>query len=260
MAGLSDRDGPISHVDAVLTQQKLRRAHNLHLTRLYKLYIFEVHDKSNGAAGLFMIEQAIADVSGFSARRIIVRASSLLLAFERIALMGLMYLLTALILVNVVTRYLHFPIYWIDESAVYCVVWLTFIGASAMTRLRLDFAVTMMTERLSARHQKIAKVTATGMVVLFGVALIATCFLWMDPIGLARAGFDARKLAAETFNFLYTERTQTLNWPTWVVYLTLPIFAVSMTVHGLANLLEDLELVPRTPPKGFQLSELDGVN
>ena len=85
-----------------------------------------------------------------------------------------------------------------------------------MTRLRLDFAVTMMTERLSARNQKIAKVTATGMVVLFGVALIATCFLWMDPIGLARAGFDARKLAAETFNFLYTERTQTLNWPTWV--------------------------------------------
>ena len=38
------------------------------------------------------------------------------------------------------------------------------------------------------------------------------------------------------------------------------IFAVSMTVHGLANLLEDLELVPRTPPKGFQLSDLDGVN
>jgi len=42
-----------------------------------------------------MIEQAIADASGFSARRIVVRASSLLLAFERIALMGLMYLLTA---------------------------------------------------------------------------------------------------------------------------------------------------------------------
>ena len=195
-----------------------------------------------------MIEQAIADAPGFSARRIVVRASSLLLAFERIALMGLMYLLTALILVNVVTRYSHFPIYWIDESAVYCVVWLTFIGASAMTRLRLDSAVSMMTERLSAQNQKIAKVIATGMVVVFGVALIATCFLWMDPFGLARAGFDARKLAAETFNFLYTERTQTLNWPTWVVYLTLPTFAVSMTVHGLANLLEDLELIPRTPP------------
>jgi TRAP-type C4-dicarboxylate transport system permease small subunit len=61
-----------------------------------------------------------------------------------------------------------------------------------MTRLRLDFAVTMMTERLSARNQRIAKVIATSMVVVFGAALIITCFLWMDPIGLARAGFDAR--------------------------------------------------------------------
>ncbi|MHB0767701.1 TRAP transporter small permease [Bradyrhizobium sp. 5.13L] len=196
----------------------------------------------------------------FSVRRMVVRMSGALLAGERLALMGLMYLLTGLILVNVVTRYSHFPIYWIDESAVYCVVWLTFIGASAMTRLRLDFAVTMLTERLSAQHQKLAKVISTGLVVVFGVALIVTCVLWMDPIGLARAGFDGRKLAAETFNFLYTERTQTLNWPTWVLYLTLPIFAMSMTIHGLANLLEDLELVPRTSPRGFQLSELDGVN
>ena len=173
----------------------------------------------------------------FSVRHTVVRASSGLLAVERVALMGLMYLLTGLILVNVVTRYARFPIYWIDESAVYCVVWLTFVGASAMTRLRLDFAVTMLTDRLSPRHQKIAKVISTGMVVVFGFALIVTCMLWMDPIGLARAGFDGRKLAAETFNFLYTEHTQTLNWPTWVLYLTLPIFAVSMTIHGLANLL-----------------------
>jgi len=207
-----------------------------------------------------MIEATMRDAGAFSARRIVIRTSSALLAVERIALMGLMYLLTGLILVNVVTRYARFPIYWIDESAVYCVVWLTFVGASAMTRLRLDFAVTMLTERLSAPHQKLAKVISTGLVVVFGVALIVTCVLWMDPIGLARAGFDGRKLAAETFNFVYTEHTQTLNWPTWVLYLTLPVFAVSMTIHGLANLLEDLELVPRTPPKGFQLSELDGVN
>jgi TRAP-type C4-dicarboxylate transport system permease small subunit len=103
-------------------------------------------------------------------------------------------------------------------------------------------------------------VISTGMVVVFGSGLIVTCLLWMDPIGLARAGFDARKFAGETFNFLYTERTQTLNWPTWVVYLTLPIFAVSITIHGIANLLEDLEWAPRSKPKGFALSELDGVN
>ncbi|WP_092139900.1 TRAP transporter small permease subunit [Bradyrhizobium sp. NFR13] len=207
-----------------------------------------------------MSDQTMSTAPAIGVRRVILAASAGLLAFERVALMGLMYLLTALILVNVVTRYSHFPIYWIDESAVYSVVWLTFIGASAMTRLRLDFAVTMMTERLSARSQQIFKVIATSMVVVFGLGLIVTCLLWMDPIGLAQAGFDAKKFAGQTFNFLYTERTQTLNWPTWVLYLTLPIFAVSITIHGIANLLEDLGLVAKVPPKGFQLSELDGVN
>lgn len=183
-----------------------------------------------------------------------------LLSIERIAIMGLMFLLAGLILLNVVTRYSGMPIYWIDESAVYSVVWLTFIGASAMTRLRLDFAVTMLTERLSDRAQKIAKVTATGLVVIFGLALGVMCWLWMDPVGLARSGFDAREFAGQTFNFLYTERTQTLNWPTWVLYLILPLFAVTMTVHGLANLVEDMGLAPRAPLRGFVLSDVDGVN
>jgi TRAP-type C4-dicarboxylate transport system permease small subunit len=118
----------------------------------------------------------------------------------------------------------------------------------------------MMTERFSPANQKIFKVIATSMVIVFGGGLIVTCILWMDPVGIASAGFDAKKFAGQSFNFLYTERTQTLNWPTWVLYLTLPIFAVSITIHGIANLLEDLGLVAKLPPKGFQLSDLDGVN
>ncbi|WP_398477781.1 TRAP transporter small permease [Tardiphaga sp.] len=207
-----------------------------------------------------MSDQTMSSAREVGFRHMVMAASRGLLAFERLAIIGFMYLLTALILVNVVTRYSHMPIYWIDESAVYSVVWLTFIGASAMTRLRLDFAVTMMTERLSVSKQRLFKIIATGMVIVFGISLMITCVLWMDPVGIASAGFDAKKFAGQTFNFLYTERTQTLNWPTWVLYLTLPIFAVSMTIHGIANLLEDLDLVPRVAPKGFQLSELDGVN
>ncbi len=207
-----------------------------------------------------MIDQTIAAGPAVTPWRAIMKASEALLAAERLAIMGLMFLLTVLILVNVVTRYTGMPIYWIDESAVYSVVWLTFIGASAMTRLRLDFAVSMLTERLSERGQKIARIVATGFVVVFGVALTAMCWLWMDPVGIARAGFDAREFASETFNFLYTERTQTLNWPTWVLYMILPIFAVSMTLHGLANLIEDIGLVPRARLKGFVLSDVDGVN
>lgn len=171
--------------------------------------------------------------------------SERLLRLERYAVAILMTLLSGAILLNVVTRYLGAPIYWIDEFAVYCMVWLTFFGASAMTRLRLDFAVTMMTERLSQRMRDLCGVLATGMVMVFSLSLVAMCWFWLDPVGIASAGFDARAFSGSTFNFVYTERTQTLNWPTWVLYLILPVFALSVTIHGLANLLEDMGVVEK---------------
>ncbi|MCZ8187040.1 MAG: TRAP transporter small permease [Beijerinckiaceae bacterium] len=189
-----------------------------------------------------------------------IRLSDGLLAAERLAIMGLMGLLVLLVLLNVTTRYMGRSIYWVDESAVYSVVWLTFIGASAMTRLRLDFAVTMLTERLPPLWQRRARIIATCGVIAFALALAVMCWLWLDPVGIARAGFDAREFAGQTFNFVYTERTQTLNWPTWILYLVMPLFAVSMVIHGIANLLEDLGRAPKAVMPGFSAGDVDGVN
>lgn len=192
--------------------------------------------------------------------RWVLDASDALLRVERWLLTFLMSLLTALILVNVATRYSGMPIYWIDEAAVYTVVWLTFVGASAMTRLRLDFAVTMVTEKLGPRKAQIAKVIATGGVLFFALALFAMCWIWMDPVGIASKGFDAKEYAAESFNFLYTERTQTLEWPVWVLQLIMPIFALCMSLHALANLLEDLHLAPQRQHPAFQAANPEAVN
>jgi TRAP-type C4-dicarboxylate transport system permease small subunit len=206
-----------------------------------------------------MNNQAVAAKSrSMAVPEAIVAVSGRLLRVEHRAIQGLMFLLSALILLNVVTRYTGYPIYWIDESAVYSVVWLTFIGASAMTRMRLDFAVTMLTERFSERGAAIFRVVATLGVVLFGIALGVMCWLWLDPVGIAQAGFDAKEYAGQSFNFIYTERTQTLNWPTWVIYLIMPIFALSMTLHALANLFEDLGLVAKQELPGFA-ANADGV-
>jgi TRAP-type C4-dicarboxylate transport system permease small subunit len=172
------------------------------------------------------------------------RASERVLAIERRAVGLLMMLLGGAVLLNVVTRYLGLPIYWIDEFSIYCMVWLTFFGASVMSRLRLDFAVTMLTDRLSPRIAAVVRVCSTLMVLGFAAALALMCWIWFDPRGIAAAGFDAGAYAGKTFNFLYTERTQTLNWPTWIVYLIMPVFALSITLHTLANLLEDLGLAP----------------
>ncbi|QFZ87119.1 TRAP transporter small permease subunit [Variovorax paradoxus] len=205
-----------------------------------------------------MQENALKERGGLSRR--VLDASDFVLRCERHLLSSLMGLLIVLVLLNVVTRYGGFPIYWVDEASVYCVVWLTFIGASAMTRLRLDFAVTLLTDKLGARAVRIAKAGASGCVLLLGLALLAMCWLWMDPAGIVRHGFDAKEFAAESFNFLYTERTQTLDWPTWLVQLILPIFSLTLSVHALANLLEDLGLQPKRTHDEFHVANADAVN
>lgn len=189
---------------------------------------------------------------------LLIQLSEGLLKVEKAAVSFFMFLLTTLILLNVVTRYTGMPLYWVDEASIYAVVWLTFVGASAMTRLRLDFCVTLLTERLSPAMAKAAQVVATLLLVFFGLALAAMCWLWMDPMGIAAAGFDAREYAAQTFNFLYTEQTQTLRWPSWLVGMIMPIFAVSMVIHGLANLIEDLGLA--TAPRRAGLASAEGVS
>lgn len=192
--------------------------------------------------------------------RALLRLSAAIARVERTLLSVLMGWLLLLVLLNVATRYAGMPIYWVDEAAVYSVVWLSFVGASVMTRLRMDFAVTMLTDKLGPRAAQRVKSVATAFVAAFGLALIAMCWLWMDPIGIARFGFDAKEYAAESFNFLYTERTQTLNWPVWIVQLVMPLFALSFTVHALANLVEDLGLAPRVPLPGFPSANIDEVN
>lgn len=190
---------------------------------------------------------------------LLVQLSEGLLKVEKAAIAGFLMLLTGLILLNVVTRYTGIPLYWVDEASIYAVVWLTFVGASAMTRLRLDFSVTLLTERLSPEMARVAQVASTLLLVAFGLALAAMCWVWMDPVGIAAAGFDAREHAGQTFNFLYTEQTQTLRWPTWAVSLVMPIFAVSMVIHGLANLLEDLGLAA-APARRSALAAAEGVS
>jgi len=186
--------------------------------------------------------------------------SSALLRFERGALTALMTLLVLLILLNVVTRYSGIPIYWIDEAAVFTMVWLTFVGASVMTRLRMDFAVGLVSDQLPPRGAKAMKVLATFGVLVFSLALVWMCWVWMDPRGIAAAGFNAKDYAEASFNFVYTEHTQTLEWPTWVIQLILPIFSLSLTVHAIANLFEELEVCPRIVHPGFDVVSADAVN
>jgi TRAP-type C4-dicarboxylate transport system permease small subunit len=188
----------------------------------------------------------------------IIATSEGVLAIEKLLVAAFMALVLALILLNVVTRYAGMPLYWVDEAAVYAMVWLTFLGGSALTRLRLDFAVTLLSDKLQKKNAERLQAFATFLAFLFSVSLAVMCWNWMDPLGIAAAGFDAREYAGESFNFLYTERTQTLDWPVWAISLIVPLFAVTMSLHTAANLVEELGFAPKKLRR--DLTSAEGVN
>ncbi|MFN3276274.1 MAG: TRAP transporter small permease [Paracoccus sp. (in: a-proteobacteria)] len=186
------------------------------------------------------------------AARVWIGFSNTVLFVELRLAAGLLAALMCVILTNVVTRYAGIPLYWIDELAVLAMVWLAFIGASAMSRLRLDFAITFLADAAPAGLARIIRAGSILLVVLFGLAVAWMCWVWLDPVGFAQAGFDGRVLAGETFNFVYTETTMTLGWPRWAVMAVIPIFSVTLMIHGTASLLEEAFQCPHTALSGFE--------
>jgi TRAP-type C4-dicarboxylate transport system permease small subunit len=170
---------------------------------------------------------------------------------ERTLLMLLMAAIAVFVLMNVLLRGLGITIAWADEMAVYSMILSGFIGASLMLRGRIDPAVLLLHEVSRARVIRVLRLVISVVCVAFGTVLLYTTWLWFDPLGLARAGFDVADFEMSTFNFVYTDVTPIMGLPTWWFYLVMPWFGLTVTIHALANLLEDLGLVarPENPAK-----------
>jgi TRAP-type C4-dicarboxylate transport system permease small subunit len=76
--------------------------------------------------------------------------------------------------------------------------------------------------------------------VLLGLTLtlLVLCWRWYDPVALFESGFDLDVFAQNTFKFIYAEPTSTIGIPKFWVWLAVPLMALAMTIHCLANLLE----------------------
>jgi TRAP-type C4-dicarboxylate transport system permease small subunit len=143
-----------------------------------------------------------------------------------------------LILLNIVTRSAGKALFWVDELAVYTMIWMVLIGSSVMVRMRLGIAVTLITDLLPDRPRRFIARIADAVLLGLAITLLVLSWVWYDPIALARAGFDLDRFAAETFKFIYTEPTSTIGIPKFWIWLAVPVMSIGMSMHSLANLLE----------------------
>ena len=169
-------------------------------------------------------------------------------ALERLGLIFCMALVLGLVLLNVVTRSLDHSLFWVDEAAIFAMVWACFIGASLLVHQRMDFAVTLLTDPLPSALRHLARVVVDMLVLGFGVLMLVLCWWWFDLPTLIASGGNLQTFFEVNFNGIYQERPTTVNLPKWVFFLVMPWFALTTTLHATANLVEDGTAMLRRKP------------
>ena len=116
---------------------------------------------------------------------------------------------TLLILLNIVTRYFGAALFWVDELAIYAMVWMTFLGASAALHHRSSISITLLTNAVSDSAARVIDKVGDAVIFVFALAMLWFCWRWFLPLDIARAGFDTEIFQGKTFNFVYAEPTTT---------------------------------------------------
>lgn len=168
------------------------------------------------------------------------RCSAWLARYEEIAAAALAAAVTCLILTNIAFRALGNPLYWVSELAIYAMIWMTFLIAGAVFKRRQGIAVTLLSDFLPAKGRQLIGVWVDVIVLVFALLLVWLCWRWYQPLALAQAGFDIRAFQGQTFNFIYAENTSTLGVKKFWAWLIVPWFALSLSLHGVANLVQSL--------------------
>lgn len=174
----------------------------------------------------------------------LIRASNTLVRLEKVVIAALAAAITLLILLNVGTRAANLALFWVDELAVYSMVWMVLIGSSVMVRERSGIAASLFVDLFNQQGQRAFRLLVDLLVLAFSVTLLILCWYWFDFPALVVAGFDLDSFSENTFNFIYQEPTTTLGIKKYFVWLVVPLMAFSLTLHSLCNLIEDFSNKP----------------
>jgi TRAP-type C4-dicarboxylate transport system permease small subunit len=168
------------------------------------------------------------------------RSADKLMHWQRNLVGALVAFTVLLILLNVVTRALNVALFWVDELAIYSMIWAFMLGAAATVRGRQGIAISLAHDYASPRARAWLALTSDSVVLLFSLSLMAFNWLWFDPLLLVSVDFEIPAFIKASFNFIYKEQTSTLGIAKWWVWLIMPLMAVLMSLHALANWLDSL--------------------
>lgn len=144
---------------------------------------------------------------------------------------------TGLILLNVITRNAGNALFWVDELAIYAMVWMTFLGASAALHHRNSISVTMLLDAVPDQTRKVLVKIVDIIVCAFALAMLWFCWRWFLPSDIIAVGFDRMAFQGSTFNFIYSEPTLTLGLPKYLFWMVMWLFSIGAVLHSVMHVI-----------------------
>ncbi len=143
-----------------------------------------------------------------------------LVRIETFAAGGLVIMVAAVVLLQVLMRYLFaYPNPWSEEVSRFCFIWVSLLGASLAVEHRAHFGFDQVTKALAPRAKRVVETFARAVVLLFALLLIATGIVLMD--------------------LTMGERSPALNLPVALVYAAAPVSGVLMVVHMVTGWVKE---------------------
>lgn len=161
--------------------------------------------------------------------KLIRKISNAVFALEK----GLAILLVSMMFISLTTgvifRYfLKLPLHWADETAIFSLVWLTFIGGSMSIKQGQLAAVTMFTNRFSERIRNLFLCVSNTLVLIFGILFLIISIKWIFQ---------------PTIGF---QKSPIMQIPMIYPYLSVPIGLLFLCIHSLHSFMETVIAVRQT--------------
>ena len=142
---------------------------------------------------------------------------------ERLACAVLISVFTAVLLANVISRYvLDSPLFFAEELALLLLVWMGYLAVSYSIYRSEQIGMGLVVDKLSDRKKRVVAIVVDLILIAISGILLWAALEWLQSSSVS------------------FERAVTLDVPKWPFYLVIPLFWSLMLIHLIDHLLAKL--------------------
>jgi TRAP-type C4-dicarboxylate transport system permease small subunit len=148
------------------------------------------------------------------------RLSNWVFSLEKVLSILLGTLMLVSLFLGVVFRYIfNSPLIWSDETAIFSLVWLTFIGGSMGIKRQESAAVTLFMDKVKGKLKVILMAISLLAVILFVLLILYLSVKW---------------LSSPT---ILLQQSNSMKLPMIIAYLSVPVSFIFILIHSLNMLV-----------------------